>query len=288
MLVSSHPVAWASTLTRAPRPARQDPRHRQFLTGAFAMVDLLSQTIGSPGGMVSTTQSLKLLVAPSLGDQAYVLLRQRIADGDYNAGQRVTERGLATELGVSPTPVREAIRRLEHERLLERLDGRTLTVVRPSVHRLFELNLIEGALAGVAARLAAASSSHRELAAIRATHNEAADLAPSARTVEEGIEVLRLARQTHQLIYDASHNTQLIDMIATAGVFEWRIRVESMRRLGSSYLAGVGLGDHGGVVEALEARDGARAETLMRDHVTAAAHRHLDVVAEDESLGESL
>lgn len=51
---------------------------------------------------------MKLLVAPSLGDQAYALLRQRIADGDYSAGQRVTERGLATELGVSPTPVREA------------------------------------------------------------------------------------------------------------------------------------------------------------------------------------
>jgi DNA-binding GntR family transcriptional regulator len=238
--------------------------------------------------MVSTTQSLKLQLAPSLGDQAYVLLRQRIADGEYEAGQRVTERGLATELGVSPTPVREAIRRLEHERLLERLDGRTLTVARPSVHRLFELNLIEGALAGVAARLAASSATDRELASIRDTQSEATELVATARTVEDGIEVLRLARQTHQLIYEASHNAQLIDMIATAGVFEWRIRVESIRRLGTSYPSGVGLGDHGAIVDALETRDGARAETLMREHVTSAAHRHLDVVADDESLDESL
>jgi DNA-binding GntR family transcriptional regulator len=238
--------------------------------------------------MVSTTQSLKLQLAPSLGDQAYVLLRQRIADGEYEAGQRVTERGLATELGVSPTPVREAIRRLEHERLLERLDGRTLTVARPSVHRLFELNLIEGALAGVAARLAASSATDRELASIRDTQSEATELVATARTVEDGIEVLRLARQTHQLIYEASHNAQLIDMIATAGVFEWRIRVESIRRLGMSYPSGVGLGDHGAIVDALETRDGARAETLMREHVTSAAHRHLDVVADDESLDESL
>lgn len=90
------------------------------------------------------------------------------------------------------------------------------------------------------------------------------------------------------LIYEASHNTQLIDMIATAEVFEWRRRVESIRRLGSSYPSGVALGDHGGIVEALEARDGTRAETLMHEHVTAAAQRHLDVVAEDESLGKSL
>jgi DNA-binding GntR family transcriptional regulator len=50
----------------------------------------------------------------------------------------------------------------------------------------------------------------------------------------------------------------------------------------------VGLGDHGAIVDALETRDGARAETLMREHVTSAAHRHLDVVADDESLDESL
>jgi DNA-binding GntR family transcriptional regulator len=229
-----------------------------------------------------------LSTGPTLADQAYRALRDEIISGKLKPGERLTERHLATRLGVSPTPVREAIRRLEHERLLERLDGRTLTVARPSVHRLFELNLIEGALAGVAARLAASSATDRELAAIRSTHEEAADLVPTARTVEDGIEVLRLARQTHQLIYDASHNTQLIDMIATAGVFEWRIRVESMRRLGSSNPSAVALGDHGAVVEALEARDGARAEMLMREHVTAAAHRHLDVVAEDESLGESL
>jgi DNA-binding GntR family transcriptional regulator len=232
---------------------------------------------------VGPTHNSTLTVAPSLGDQAYAVLRQRIADGDYAAGQRVTERGLATELGVSPTPVREAIRRLEHERLLERLDGRTLTVAQPSVHRLFELNLIEGALAGVAARLAASLATERELEAIRAVHDQAASLVPKAQTVDDGVEILRLTRQTHQLIYAASHNSQLIDMIATAGAFDWRIRVEAIRRLGSSYPSTTAIDVHSHIVEAVEARDGALAETLMREHVTNAAHRYLDVVAEDES-----
>jgi DNA-binding GntR family transcriptional regulator len=230
------------------------------------------------------TQSMKLTVVPSLGDQAYAVLRQRIANGEYPPGQRVTERGLALELGVSPTPVREAIRRLENERLLERLDGRTLTIARPSLHRLFELNLIEGALAGVAARLAASSASVEELAAIRSTQERAADLVPSAQTVDDGIEILRLARQTHQLIYEASHNDQLIEMIATAGVFEWRIRVESIRRLGASYPSSEALAHHAEIVEAIEARDGELAESLMRAHVTTAARRHLDAVASDEGL----
>jgi DNA-binding GntR family transcriptional regulator len=180
--------------------------------------------------------------------------------------------------------VREAIRRLEHERLLERLDGRTLTIARPSLHRLFELNLIEGALAGVAARLAASSATQEELTAIRSTQERAAELVPAARTVDDGIEILRLARQTHQLIYEASHNDQLIEMIATAGVFEWRIRVESIRRLGTSYPSSEALTHHAQIVEAIEARDGELAETLMRAHVTTAAERHLDAVASDDGL----
>jgi DNA-binding GntR family transcriptional regulator len=228
--------------------------------------------------------SAKLTTSPTLADQAYVLLRRQIAEGELSAGQRVTERGLATQLGVSPTPVREAIRRLEHERLLERLDGRSLTVAQPSVHRLYELNLIEAALSGVAARLAAESATDRELAAIRDVHERASRSLPSAQTVEDGIEVLRLARQTHQLVYEASHNPQLIDMIATAGAFDWRIRVESVRRLGATYPSKAGLAHHSSIVAALEARDSSLAESLMHDHVASAAHQHLDVVAEDEFL----
>jgi DNA-binding GntR family transcriptional regulator len=228
--------------------------------------------------------SVKLTTAPTLADQAYVVLRREISEGGFTAGQRMTERGLAAQLGVSPTPVREAIRRLEHERLLERLDGRTLTVAQPSIHRLFELNLIEAALAGVAARLAAESATDRELAEIRGVHERASRSIPAARNEEDGIEVLRLARQMHQLVYEASHNPQLIDMIATAGAFDWRIRVESVRRLGETYPSKTGLDHHSAIVDALEARDSALAESLMREHVTSAAHQHLNVVAEDEFL----
>jgi DNA-binding GntR family transcriptional regulator len=229
---------------------------------------------------MGASQSVKLTTSPSLADQAYVVLRREIADGDFIPGQRVTERGLAGQLGVSPTPVREAIRRLEHERLLERLDGRTLTVAQPSVHRLYELSLIEAALAGVAAKLAAESATDRELKAIRGAHEQALHSIPSARTVEDGIEIVRLARQTHQLIYEASHNVQLLDMIATAGAFDWRVRVESVRRLGPAYPSKTGLDDHTAIIASLEARDSDSAETLMREHVAAAAHKHLDVVAQ--------
>ena len=108
-----------------------------------------------------------LVTAPSLGDQAYRVLRDLVTSGELSPGERVTERGLAGRLGVSPTPVREAISRLTHERLLVRVDGRTLKVAAPSLRRLREMSLIQAALGGVAARLAAEDATDEELAEIR-------------------------------------------------------------------------------------------------------------------------
>src|SRR5258705_3278140 len=97
----------------------------------------------------------KLTTGPTLSDQAYRALRDEITTGELKPGQRLTERALADHLGVSPTPVREALQRLEHERLIERDAVRSIRVAEPSVGRLYELALIEVALRGVAARLAA-------------------------------------------------------------------------------------------------------------------------------------
>ena len=68
------------------------------------------------------------LTATTLANQAYTTLRQAILDGALARGQKITERGLAEMLNISPTPVREAMRRLEQDRLIERQGPRTVTV----------------------------------------------------------------------------------------------------------------------------------------------------------------
>src|SRR3982074_3012757 len=100
-----------------------------------------------------TVQAQVLVTAPSLADQAYGVLRDFITSGELAPGERLTERSLAGRLGVSPTPGREAISRLIRERLLVRVDGRTLQVAAPNLRRLREMSLIQAALHGVAARL---------------------------------------------------------------------------------------------------------------------------------------
>jgi DNA-binding GntR family transcriptional regulator len=92
--------------------------------------------------------------AQSLADQAYQSLREGIATGLFQAGERVTERGLAARLDVSPTPVREALRRLEQDGLVERVSPRELRVVEHSPGTLRELLLTGAALRALEARFA--------------------------------------------------------------------------------------------------------------------------------------
>ncbi|MCW2883085.1 MAG: transcriptional regulator, GntR family [Sphaerisporangium sp.] len=216
-----------------------------------------------------------LTTGPSLADQAYGALRQNITDGTFVPGQRLTERGLATLLGVSPTPIREAISRLEHDRLLVR-DGRTLTVAAPTTAQLRELVYIEAALRGVAARLAATRASARQLNEIAESHSAAQRVPRAGRTVEDvAREILSLTRRFHAQIDDASGNPMLVDMIATATAFDWTTRLHAATTLGTHYPAQEGHQDHQEILEALRSRDPDRAEELMRTHAIRTGERFL-------------
>src|SRR5260370_19776016 len=95
-----------------------------------------------------------LFRADSLAEQAYRAIGEGIATGLFTAGERVTERGLAARLNVSATPVREALRRLEQEGLIERVSARQLRVVDHSAGTLRELLLTGAALRAMEARFA--------------------------------------------------------------------------------------------------------------------------------------
>src|SRR5882724_4518428 len=79
----------------------------------------------------------------SLAERAYRALREQIATGGLAPGERVTERGLAVRLGVSATPIREALRRLEQERLVDRVTARQLRIAEHSEQSLRELMYTE-------------------------------------------------------------------------------------------------------------------------------------------------
>ena len=216
-----------------------------------------------------------------MSDQAYRALREEITSGALQPGQRLTERGLAEHLGVSPTPVREALQRLEHERLIERDAVRAIRVADPSVARLHELSLIEVALRGVAARLAAERATPAEAAAIVAACDRAEALADARDWDEARVrEILEVTRGFHRLIDEAAHTQTLIDMISTATAFDWAFRlkwaVESHEDAASLHRS---LEQHRRVAAAIEARDGAAAEEAMRLHTGSRAEAFLAIAA---------
>jgi DNA-binding GntR family transcriptional regulator len=219
-----------------------------------------------------------LSIGPTLADQAYAALREEIISGTLKPGEPLTERHLATRLGVSPTPIREALQRLEHEHLIQRTDTRRILVAEPSVHRLYELTLIEAALRGTGARLAAENATEKELAAIQETHAAFTDTMTPER-------VLATARKLHKLIDQASHNETLITMIATATAFDWQFRLETIPDIfgNNQETALERHREHGKIVKALKARDGETAEQLMRQHILRATDAFLRARADREA-----
>jgi DNA-binding GntR family transcriptional regulator len=229
----------------------------------------------------------KLTTGPTLSDQAYRALREEITTGQLKPGQRVTERALAQYLGVSPTPVREALQRLEHERLIERDAVRSIRVAEPSTTKLYELTLIEVALRGVAARLAAERATDQEVKRIVEACDRAEALAADGAdwTQARVRDLLTVTRGFHQLVDQAAHTQTLIDMISTATAFDWAFRlrwsVESHQDQASLHRS---LAQHRSTAAAIQARDGQAAEEAMRLHSSSRANAYLAIASRNSEL----
>jgi DNA-binding GntR family transcriptional regulator len=126
--------------------------------------------------MVKSTADRSGTDGETRADLAYHALREAIGDGTLRPGQKVTERGLAERLGVSPTPVREALRRLEQDGLIERTGPRTVVVADVAERAIDDLAEVEIALRGLVARFAARHATPEQLDGLDAILDDADDL----------------------------------------------------------------------------------------------------------------
>jgi DNA-binding GntR family transcriptional regulator len=203
--------------------------------------------------------------AQSLADQAYQAIREGIATGTFAAGERVTERGLAGRLHVSATPVREALRRLEQDGLIERVSARELRVVEHSPESLHELLLTGAALRALEARFATPKLQEAALDRMAAIVDALG--AEPARTV---VEYLRLAREFDREIERAADNPTLRGLIQSVTFLgpERRARsVESMRF--HPDVAARRIQGHREILAALRSRDPDAVEQTFRRHAVA-------------------
>lgn len=196
---------------------------------------------------------------PSQTD-AYSMILEAIDMGIYKPGDRLVESDLADRFGVSRTPIREALQRLETQSLLAR-DGRSLIVASLDHNQMAELYVVRRELEGLAARLAARHANEEEIAVLRSmvTADDALVNDPPA--------LARANRRFHKQIHLASHNRYLVQQLDLVH--------RTMALMSTTSLAAQGRGEiaqseHDGIVSAIEARDEAGAEKALQDHISVA------------------
>jgi DNA-binding GntR family transcriptional regulator len=196
-------------------------------------------------------------------ETAYEVIRQGVLSGEFARGQRLREEELAARVGVSRTPVREALRRLNAEGLVDFTPNRGAKVTAWSERELEDLYEARALLEGFGARLAAGRITADEIAELHATAEEMAEVAgPDAAD-----RLTELNGRFHRAIVRASRNTQLDTLVR--GVMDVPLIYRTFQRYSPERLR-ASQSHHRELVEAFRAGDGEWAEAVMRAHILAA------------------
>ncbi|WP_417208008.1 GntR family transcriptional regulator [Antarctobacter sp.] len=191
---------------------------------------------------------------------AYTMILEAIDSGIYRPGDRLVESELAERFGVSRTPIREALQRLETQSLLAR-DGRSLIVASLDHNQMAELYAVRSELEGLAARLAARHATEEEVMVLR-------DMIEEDRALlADPAAMARANRRFHRMIHLASHNRYLVQQLDLV--------YRSMALMATTSLAAEGRGEialaeHGAIVDAISTRDEEAAYRALRDHISVA------------------
>jgi DNA-binding GntR family transcriptional regulator len=222
----------------------------------------------------------RVAVAPledtsTFADRAYAALKSVILSLDIYEKQgdvRLDERQLASDLGISRTPVREAMAQLEREGFVRSVPRRGIYVVRKTRAEVIELITAWAALESMAARLITQNATDEEIATLRKMFAKFENGELHAR-LDEYSEV---NIEFHQSIIRMSRNRVLFDL--AENLFT-HMRMIRRKTIGEEDRADRSIRDHMNIIQALEARDTERAEDLVRNHALGLAEhvgRHAD------------
>ncbi|KGD62850.1 GntR family transcriptional regulator [Alcanivorax jadensis T9] len=202
----------------------------------------------------------------TLADRVFARLQDDIVRGEILPGSKVSETELASRYGVSRGPLREAIRRLESRKLLERVVHVGTRVASLSVNDLIEIYHVREALEGMAARLAAEHMTPEEVRGlydVLAQHEQQQDLREDVAYFQREGDL-----DFHYRIIQGSHNATLSQLLI--GELYHLVRMYRYQFSTVANRPQKALNEHRRIVEAIEARDGEMAELLMRRHISSA------------------
>ena len=196
---------------------------------------------------------------------AYQMILKAIDGGVYRPGDRLVESELADRFGVSRTPIREALQRLETQSLLAR-DGRSLIVASLDHNQMAELYVVRSELEALAARLASRHATAEEVRLLQQMVTEDRAL------VDDPEALARTNRRFHRQVHLASHNRYLVQQLD--------LLYRSMALMATTSLAAEGrsavaMDEHGAIVDAIAAGDGDAAYDGLKGHISRAFEARL-------------
>ena len=212
---------------------------------------------------------------PSFRDRAYAALKRAITTVDIYATRdeiRLDERQLSQSLGISRTPIREALNRLEQEGFIRSVPRRGMFIVRKTKQEILDIIRVWAALESMAARLITLHATDDEIASLRRLFAGFTGDEPRLHIDEYSEANIRF----HQAIMSLSNNRVLIDTMENLFVHMRSIRRQT---ISEDDRAARSIIDHMNIIEALEKRQTERAEQLVRQHsLDLATHveKHVD------------
>ncbi len=212
------------------------------------------------------------------GNAAYQTLLGEIRAGALLPGDRLRETELADRLGVSRTPVREAIRQLEADGLVSHIPRQGATIRRLDYAEVMELYEMRAVLEGTAARLAARAAADIELDELEALND-------SLAAAQDAGEAFRLNRLFHASLLDAAKNRFLRHAMSA---LQKALMILGPTTLAESDRFEAALEEHRSLLAAMRARDGAAAEQAMRLHIEASQRARIRALRGTATLADGL
>ena len=194
-------------------------------------------------------------------------LRERLLSGAVPAGTRLTERQIAKELGVSPTPAREAISRLEHEGLVEVIPRVGAIVRETSPDRILQLFEVREALECKAVSLLVVRKTDADVAVLR----ELAELRDELRPPEHSSSIYGKDYSFHSFILGRCGNAELARVVETLDLIGQCLAWTTFLRSAPGHSGFVNQPTHLEIAEAVADGDSKLAESVMAEHIRAAA-----------------
>jgi DNA-binding GntR family transcriptional regulator len=222
----------------------------------------------------------------SLQERTYNAVRAALLDGDYLPGERIYEGAIATALGVSRIPVREAIRRLQQDGLLDVRPHYGIYVASIPSEEIEDVYRIRGVLEATAASLAAERMSDGEIAKLGQIVKEQRIAAAAAESLpREPVSVVQ-ADRFHHAIHVGAHSPRLLALLDQLYAQVMHFRKLTLRQPGRATASAEG---HAGIFEAIRRRDPEEAESAMRLHIDDARQalvRQLETVRTESGTTE--